>query len=81
MYSPSVENITLPFVASAVNCGYPGYLANGYVIGQSYMFGDLVSYECKAGFKLVSGDRIQRCSRDGSWSGTKPQCKGPSIII
>jgi hypothetical protein len=42
-----------------VNCGFPGYLANGFVLGQSYLFGDVVSYDCRQGFKLVGGDRNQ----------------------
>jgi len=59
-----------------INCGFPGYLSNGVITGQSYHFGDILGYACRPGFQLVDGDRSQWCGRDGKWSGKKPTCKG-----
>ena len=43
---------------SVVNCGFPGYLANGYVIGQSYLFGDIVTYDCRQGIYKYKLERF-----------------------
>lgn len=38
--------------------------------------GGSVLYACSPGYRHVSGDLIQRCLKDGSWSGTPPLCEG-----
>ena len=62
-----------------IECGFPGYLVNGYVLGASYLYGDIVRYTCRSGYRLYDGDATQRCARNGLWSGRRPTCKGKSI--
>ena len=35
-----------------INCGFPGYLHNGAVTGNSYLFRDVVSFSCDTGYRL-----------------------------
>jgi len=35
-----------------INCGFPGYLHNGAVTGNSYLFRDIVSFSCDTGYRL-----------------------------
>ncbi len=60
---------------AVVRCGFPGHLANGYVIGQSYLYGDIVHYSCHQGHRLV-GPKSRRCSQNGAWTGSRPVCRG-----
>ncbi|XP_071546933.1 sushi, von Willebrand factor type A, EGF and pentraxin domain-containing protein 1-like isoform X1 [Panulirus ornatus] len=57
-----------------VSCGFPGYLLNGHVEGNSYSYGDTVSYTCNPGFFLV-GYTERTCQSDGEWNGERPQCE------
>ena len=38
---------------SVINCGYPGYLEQGRVSGNSYLYGDTVSYSCYPGVYYI----------------------------
>jgi hypothetical protein len=67
--------VSLVLLFSVIRCGYPGRLANGHVIGRSYLFGDLVHYSCHQGYRL-RGPKSRHCSQDAHWSGEKPTCKG-----
>ena len=59
-----------------ISCGYPGYIINGLVHGQSFSYGDTVTYNCTKGFRLVgSGQSRRTCQGDGSWSGAAPECQ------
>ncbi|KAL6073205.1 hypothetical protein STEG23_031593, partial [Scotinomys teguina] len=40
---------------------------------QEYTFGQVVSFECNAGFK-VEGQKEIHCSNNGLWSNEKPRC-------
>ena len=64
-----------------IECGFPGYLVNGYVLGASYLYGDIVRYTCRSGYRLYDGDATQRCARNRLWSGRRPTCKGKFIRI
>ena len=39
-------------IFTVIRCGYPGHLLDGHVIGRSYLFGDVVHYSCRQGYKL-----------------------------
>ena len=58
-----------------INCGFPGYIENGQTSGFDYYFGDSILNSCNDGYKL-SGQRLQSCLGNGSWSGEKPKCEG-----
>ena len=58
-----------------IRCGYPGHLLNGHVIGRSYLFGDVIHYSCRQGFKL-DGPKSRQCTKSGLWSGKRPICRG-----
>lgn len=61
--------------STAVSCGFPGHLTNGYVEGRSYKYGDSVVYTCNPGFK-IRGDYRSVCQADGKWSNEPPRCDG-----
>ena len=64
-----------------IDCGFPGYLVNGYVLGTSHLYGDIVRYTCRPGYRLYGGDATQRCGRNRLWSGRRPTCKGNNILL
>ncbi|XP_051004275.1 complement factor H-like [Acomys russatus] len=45
--------------------------------GQEYYFGQVVRFECNAGFK-IEGQKEMHCSDNGRWSNEKPRCVGIS---
>ncbi|XP_041475001.1 sushi, von Willebrand factor type A, EGF and pentraxin domain-containing protein 1-like isoform X1 [Lytechinus variegatus] len=57
-----------------INCGYPGHLKHGYVIGRMYLYGDQVFYTCVENFTLV-GPLTRQCMENGYWSAFTPQCR------
>lgn len=57
-----------------VDCGFPGYLANGLIHGMKYSFGGTIEYSCNSGFLLV-GEKNRTCLDTGLWSGKKPVCQ------
>lgn len=60
-----------------------GTMPNGkYVpVKSKYAFGDIVSFSCKAGFKL-QGQAALSCMRDGYWTSVLwPQCIGMFLHI
>ena len=58
-----------------IRCGYPGHILNGHVIGRSYLFGDVIHYSCRQGYKL-DGPKSRQCTKSGHWSGKRPICRG-----
>ncbi|XP_064199795.1 sushi, von Willebrand factor type A, EGF and pentraxin domain-containing protein 1 isoform X2 [Anguilla rostrata] len=61
-------------VCRPVSCGNPGALANGSVLGDSFLFPAAVRYECAEGF-LLRGSGASACLPDGRWDGEKPRCE------
>lgn len=64
---------------SVSNCGFPGYLENGQIHGNGYLYRDLISYRCKAGYRLV-GNETRVCQEDGRWQGEPPICVSKSSL-
>ncbi|XP_061133183.1 sushi, von Willebrand factor type A, EGF and pentraxin domain-containing protein 1 isoform X1 [Syngnathus typhle] len=66
-----------PSIASArcepTACDAPPPLADGVREGDSYNYGDVVTYSCLPGFE-IQGDSVQTCQADKTWSGTRPAC-------
>ncbi|KAK3545348.1 hypothetical protein QTP70_004069 [Hemibagrus guttatus] len=60
-----------------VNCGDPGGIANGEVIGSYFHFSGVIQYECHAGF-VLQGSENRTCQMDGKWDGKAPWCKAVS---
>ncbi|KAK3090766.1 hypothetical protein FSP39_014476 [Pinctada imbricata] len=56
-----------------VNCGFPGSVPHAYVIGDSYIFGSVVTYLCEEGYDLIGDDNIV-CLETARWSGAPPVC-------
>ncbi|XP_061107701.1 sushi, von Willebrand factor type A, EGF and pentraxin domain-containing protein 1 isoform X3 [Conger conger] len=57
-----------------VSCGDPGALANGSVLGDSFLYPATVRYQCWEGF-LLRGGNASSCLPDGEWEGEKPLCE------
>ena len=56
-----------------VNCGSPAYVTHAYVIGDSYIFGSVVTYLCEEGYELDGNENIV-CREDAQWSNDPPVC-------
>ncbi|XP_026879255.2 CUB and sushi domain-containing protein 1 [Electrophorus electricus] len=54
-------------------CGDPGIPAYGKRTGDSFLHGDILTFECQAAFELV-GERTISCQQNNQWSGNKPSC-------
>ncbi|XP_015415483.1 PREDICTED: complement factor H [Myotis davidii] len=55
-------------------------ISSGYELSQEYTFGQVVRFECKAGFKLDGPAEIH-CSGSGLWSSDKPNCVAISCSL
>ncbi|XP_017574246.1 sushi, von Willebrand factor type A, EGF and pentraxin domain-containing protein 1 isoform X1 [Pygocentrus nattereri] len=57
-----------------VNCGDPGGIADGEVVGSSFHFKGVIHYECHDGF-ILQGLETRTCQMDGKWDGKAPCCR------
>ncbi|KAK3796935.1 hypothetical protein RRG08_032239 [Elysia crispata] len=57
-----------------INCGAPGSIANGQVLGKDYSYGKQIKFRCKQGFEL-SGDPVLTCEEWGDWDFEIPTCQ------
>ncbi|XP_059533618.1 complement factor H-like isoform X3 [Myotis daubentonii] len=55
-------------------------ISSAYELNQEYTYGQVVRFECKAGFKLAGPAEIH-CSGSGLWSGDKPNCVAISCSL
>nr|KAF6279675.1 complement factor H [Myotis myotis] len=55
-------------------------ISSAYELNQEYTYGQVVRFECKAGFKLDGPAEIH-CSGSGLWSGDKPNCVGEVLLL
>ncbi|XP_070257381.1 complement factor H-like isoform X2 [Myotis yumanensis] len=55
-------------------------ISSAYEQNQEYTYGQVVRFECKAGFKLDGPAEIH-CSGNGLWSGDKPSCVAISCSL
>lgn len=72
-WSPSILSASCKLVV----CEKPPPLLYGVTEGESYNYGDFVTYSCLPGFE-IKGDSIQTCQGDQTWSGTQPECVAQS---
>ena len=59
---------------AAVDCGYPGDVTNGDIIGDDYTFRKEVTFRCDRNYAL-HGYGKSKCRADGHWSRPVPVCK------
>uniref|UniRef100_A0A8C4EAZ8 Sushi, von Willebrand factor type A, EGF and pentraxin domain-containing protein 1 n=1 Tax=Dicentrarchus labrax TaxID=13489 RepID=A0A8C4EAZ8_DICLA len=57
-----------------ISCDPPEDISHGFLNGSSFNYDDVVEYVCFDGYEVV-GDPILRCSVQGLWVGTVPQCR------
>lgn len=62
---------------AVINCGDPGVPANGVRLGNDFTYNHTVTFQCSPGF-MMDADRASTliCTKDRTWNGTKPLCKG-----
>lgn len=62
-----------------IKCGDPGVPANGLRLGSDFRYNQTVSYQCVPGYMMESHRvSVLSCTKDRTWNGTKPICKGAS---
>ena len=62
-----------------INCGDPGIPANGLRLGSDFRYNKAVTYQCIPGYVMESRRvSVLTCTKDRTWNGTKPVCKGVS---
>ena len=62
-----------------INCGDPGIPANGLRLGNDFRYNKTVMYQCVPGYMMESHRvSVLSCTKDRTWNGTKPVCKGVS---
>ena len=61
------------------SCGNPGSPLNGFKVGESYMYDDIVQFECNEGYRLI-GSSSRTCKRDNNWDGTQPSCQSELVL-
>uniref|UniRef100_A0A8C7PS29 Sushi, von Willebrand factor type A, EGF and pentraxin domain-containing protein 1 n=1 Tax=Oncorhynchus mykiss TaxID=8022 RepID=A0A8C7PS29_ONCMY len=64
----------LPPVCRPISCGDPGDIDNGSAEGDSFLYLEVLRYECSSGFVLKDGD-TRTCKADGKWDAEKPWCE------
>ncbi|CDQ91696.1 unnamed protein product, partial [Oncorhynchus mykiss] len=57
-----------------IACDPPQDISHGYLNGSSFHYDDVVEYVCFDGYE-VFGDPVLRCSAQGHWVGTVPECR------
>lgn len=58
-----------------IDCGKPN-ITNGLEFsGDKYTVDSEVKFNCKPGFKMMSGDEKRKCKSDGNWNGKEVVCK------
>lgn len=66
-------------VTLVINCGDPGIPANGIRLGNDFRYNKTVTYQCIPGYMMESRRvSVLSCTKDRTWNGTKPVCKGAS---
>ena len=55
-------------------CGNPGFPLNGNMVGTEFTLGNVVTYSCLQGFRLV-GSSSRQCLATGTWSGNPATCE------
>ncbi|XP_046845736.1 sushi, von Willebrand factor type A, EGF and pentraxin domain-containing protein 1-like isoform X2 [Xenia sp. Carnegie-2017] len=51
-------------------------LQNGWVFGERYLDGDLLSFRCRPGY-VLDGESSIRCTKTRQWNANKPICRAP----
>ena len=61
-----------------VDCGDPGDVENAMRMGNSFLYGNNVTYICDDGYYQSSGPEggIRTCLETGLWSDQPPECTG-----
>ncbi|XP_017288668.1 sushi, von Willebrand factor type A, EGF and pentraxin domain-containing protein 1 isoform X3 [Kryptolebias marmoratus] len=57
-----------------ISCDPPEDISHGFVNGSSFSYNDVVEYVCFEGYEVI-GDPMLRCSSQGLWEGSVPQCQ------
>ncbi|XP_023867076.2 sushi, von Willebrand factor type A, EGF and pentraxin domain-containing protein 1 [Salvelinus sp. IW2-2015] len=56
-----------------IACDPPQDISHGFLNGSSFNYDDVVEYVCFDGYEVI-GDSVLRCSAQGHWVGTVPEC-------
>ncbi|XP_074662866.1 CUB and sushi domain-containing protein 1-like [Tubulanus polymorphus] len=67
-----------PPICQDTNCGKLPDVKHAKFVQTGHYSGDYVKYECKPGYRLVSGDVFRFCFSNRTWSGSSPVCKDMS---
>ncbi|OWF52999.1 Sushi, nidogen and EGF-like domain-containing protein 1 [Mizuhopecten yessoensis] len=57
-----------------VTCGDPGILTSGQRRGDSFDYGNVVTYTCNHLYNMTRGSSVRSCDKYGRWTGYMPRC-------
>ncbi|XP_074603388.1 uncharacterized protein LOC141856926 [Brevipalpus obovatus] len=63
-----------------IDCGSPGYLANGYFEGRRTTLGSTVHFKCLDGMVFSGPSLSAKCLDNGNWSASLPACLASCTI-
>ena len=63
-----------------INCGFPGEVENGNLLGSVYFVNDTVQVTCAEGY-ILEGASTLTCQADGYWSSEIPRCNDDNGLI
>ena len=74
--------LTVVFISLSVpiDCGHPGILDHGRVLGNNTQYGDTITFSCDPGYQLSDDSQSSvRCQHDGHWNHPIPTCVQLSV--
>lgn len=60
-------------------CEEPAPIENGYRIGNKFLKGRNITYECNKGYQL-RGPQVRICKENGEWTEEQPTCEGEIVL-
>ncbi|GAB6024202.1 hypothetical protein CHUAL_008903 [Chamberlinius hualienensis] len=65
--------------AIEIDCGTPGPLYNGILMGNSTVQNSVINFRCNDGMKFEGVAKFTTCQESGQWSNPLPKCLAPCV--
>lgn len=63
-----------------IDCGSPGFIANGYLEGRSTALGSVMHFKCNEDMTFVGTSNSTTCLDTGLWSHPPAQCMASCLV-